>query len=202
MPGSGCHLGVPGGPFSREMISEQPWRESSVLGGEDNCKGISKGHLQRSKGGKGDGWVPEGPGQWWGTQPGHDRGWQFWRRPCSCPGPERASQLCCHCRIAGSAGRAKSRARGGAELGRNPKDARRPGQRAGRPVPRGARAKPPTLGSQVGPRPALPTHRALRSRSGTPWPRRSLCRGARRAASCVRALLRRPLRSPGRGRSH
>lgn len=37
LPASGCP-----GAFSREVVSEQPWTVSSLLGGADNGKGISK----------------------------------------------------------------------------------------------------------------------------------------------------------------
>lgn len=154
------------------------------------------------KGGKGDGWAPEDPGQWSGSQQGHDRERQFRRRPRSCPGPARGSQLCRHCPIARSAERAKSRTRCRVELGRNPNDTRHPGQRSGRPFPRGERAVPPTLRRQVGPRPARPTHRELRSRSDKPWPRRSLSRRARCAASWARILMRQLLRSRSPDRSY
>lgn len=70
------------------------------------------------------------------------------------------------------------------------------------PFPRGERAVPSTLLRQVGPRPARPTHRELRSRSDKPWPRRSLSRRARCAASWVRILMGQLLCSLSTDRSY
>lgn len=89
--------------------------------------------------------------------------------------------------------------------GQEPEGHRRPGQRSRPPQAlrvSGPRSRPSSGGLGRAPPSQRPTHRGLRSPSDKPWPRRSLSRRVRCAASWVRMLMRQLLHSLGTGRGY